>query len=278
MIDKERLETSQADHFMKWITEGPFTLLERPDVERPSRPGGYPDFRFKADAGHEYVLELTRLLAKELKNLEKFAIDSISTAVDCQLSGTYTLGIPVDYLGRARIKPEAAKQTVIEILELIRSGALGETAQLTAGFTVSKVRDDGSRLVPWLISPKLPPDLKLDDPRANELEKEFCNIVLSADHKFQGFAGRRIILISLSQSGLDWQFHAQRFRDSKGVMLTWAENVCKMVTNVDFIYLEPGVNVWHESSKVFTGHKYANSPAGYYVLLWQRSRTTTLPD
>lgn len=285
MENKHELELEQANHFMKWITTGNFKLLEKPELQRPSRKGGQPDFRFEDGAGQEYVLELTRLLNKKLKRLEKFVRDNICASVKGQLPGTYTLEIPVDLIGRGWIEPEIAKQTIAEISALLKSGTLGEVQQLGTGFVLCKVRDDGNRLAHWLTAKTLPPELALDDTIARELEKEFHKIVQSADKKFKGYTGTRILLIGLSQSGLDWEFHAQRFKDSQGIMLVWADNEGKTLVNVDHIYLEPGISVWQPEPsvsgtqwgcKVFAGHRYTNSKAGHYVLLWQRPGTPTL--
>ena len=124
-------------------------------------------------------------------------------------------------------------------------------------------------------------ELTIDNPLARELEKEFRHIIQSTDRKLEGYSGARILLLGLSQSGLDYEFHAKRFKDGQGIMLTWAENEGKMVRNLDYIFLEPGINVWSGSSdslhvKVFAGHKYTNSKAGYYPQVWQRRGTPRL--
>jgi len=275
------LELNQGTNFMHWITLGDFRLLERPDRECISRKGGHPDFRFEDKAGKEYVIEYTRLLQKTLRNLEYFAESHIASPLQGKLPGTYTLEIMVDHIGRGWITVEAANLVVSEIMRLMQSDIQSKTGQLSSGFNLHKVSEDGSRLVPWLIGPTLPAELRLDDPLARELEKEFHDIVQSTDRKLDGYTGARILLLGLSQSGLDREFHAQRFINGQGVMLTWADNEGKAVKNLDYIYLEPGINVWSGSSdnlhvKVFAGHKYTESKAGYYPILWQRPGTPTL--
>lgn len=277
MEDKNVLELKQANHFMRWVTRKSFKLLERPEVECPSRQGGHPDFRFGDNAGNECVLEITRLLNKKLKNLEKFIEGNIAMNVEGQLSGTYTLTIPVDEIGRGWMNPEVAKKTATEILSLAQSGALCESQHLSTGFVISRVLEHGARLVPWLSAPSLPAKLALNDPRARELEKEFRKILESTDNKCEGYAGLRILLIGLSQSGLYWQFHAQRFKGSQGIMITWAENEGRTLVNLDYIYLEPGISVWQaDQRKVFAGHRYTDAQAGHYILLWQRPGTPIL--
>lgn len=281
MENEVDLELSQGDQFMHWIALDGYLLLERPDRERSSRKGGNPDFRFKDKQGKEYVIEYTRLLNKNLRNLEHFTANHIALPLHGKLPGTYTLEILVDQIGRGWLNDNVANTIYSEIVDLIQSGFHKETYQLNNGFTIRKVREDGSKLVPWLIGKILPAELHLDDPLAIELEKEFRTIVQSAERKFEGYSGARILLLGLSQSGLDYEFHAKRFKDGQGIMLTWAENEGKMVKNLDYIYLEPGISIWSGSSdnlhiKVFAGHKYTSSKAGHYPLLWQRQGTPRL--
>ena len=269
------LELNQGTNFIHWITLGDFRLSERPDRERASRKGGHPDFKFVDNSGKEYVIEYTRLLNKTLRNLEHFAESHIAIPLQGKLPGTYKLEIMVDQIGRGWITVEMANLIISEIEALIQSGFQDKIYQLSNGFTLQKVREDGNRLVPWLIGMTLPADLHNNDPIARELEKEFHNIVQSSDRKLEGYLGARILLLGLSQSGLDCEFHAQHFKDSQGVMLTWADKEGKTLKNLDYIYLEPGINVWAGSSnnlhvKVFAGHKYIDGKASYYPLLWQR--------
>ncbi len=281
----DKLELDWANHFMHWVSLGNSKLLEKPDRERHSRQGGHPDFRFEDGAGREYVLELTRLMRKELRKLENFLQECISPRFENQLPGTYVLEIPVDATGRGKIDPQVARNVVAEISQLVQSGVLSHTQRLSTGFVLSKVREDGSRLVPWLLAPEVPYDLALTDPIARELEEEFRGIVKEADQKFRDYDGARILLIGLSQSGLDHDFHASRVKDGQGVMLMWAQDAGEDLANVDYVYVEPGINVWQPTPsssdnltlrKVFAGHRYVNSKAGYYVLLWQRTGSPRL--
>ncbi|MDO8749654.1 MAG: hypothetical protein Q7K03_00690 [Dehalococcoidia bacterium] len=285
MDDKHALELDWANHFMHWVTLGKFNLLEKPDDERPSRKGGHPDFRFEDDAKREYVLELTRLMKKELRNLEKFLLASVSRPIGNQLPGTYVLQIPVDAIGRNWIDPQVAQETVVEISQLVRSGTLGQAQKLRSGFVLTRVREDGGKLVVQLVAPELPYDLALNDPIAKDLGKEFRSIVQEADQKFQGYTGARVLLIGLAQSGLNHEFHAGRSKDGKGIMLMWADNEGKALRNIDYIYVEPGISVWQPGlssgetltlRNIFVGHRYTDSKAGHYVLLWQRTGTPGL--
>ncbi len=65
-----------------------------------------------------------------------------------------------------------------------------------------------------------------------------------ASSKFQSYAGRHILLIDVSQTGLDVEFHPIRPGGKPGLMAIWVANLPPGVANVHEIYLEPGIRVW----------------------------------
>lgn len=275
MQKKSPLELDQAKRFMRLLVMEHLSPIDEPDCSQPSRPGGHPDFIFRDSKGHEYVLELTRLLPRELRELEKFVQDNICTPLDNEMPGTYVLEVPADPLGRGRVTPEVARRCLEEIHALAQNATLAQTQQLGAGFILSKVRDDGSKLVPWIAVQELAFDLAPDDPMAKGLAKEFEKVVCEANSKFSGYRGTRTLVISLSQSALDWEFHSRHFKDGKGIMLTWVESISYGLDNVDFIYLDPSVRVWRGERRVLAGHKYVDARPGHYIPLWQRQRETS---
>ncbi len=272
-MGKNLLELEQARHFVRWVTREDLSPIDEPDCTRPSRPGGHPDYIFRDSGGREYVLELTRLLVPELRKLEQFVMKRICTAVQSGLRGTYVLDIHLkDARGKGRIDPTVADSTVQEITELAQGGSLGQSHRLRTGLVLTRVRDDGNRLVPWITAPGLPVDLATGDPIAMNLENEFHSLVSEADRKFRNYSGARVLLLNTSQSGLDLKFHAQRFKDSQGVLLTWVQNMSLILTNVDSICLEPSIGVWEANGmqRVMAGHRYIESRAGYYLEVWHR--------
>lgn len=270
---KHSLELDQARHFVRWVTREELSPIDKPDCTRPSRPGGHPDYIFRDSEGRVYALELTRLLAPELRQLEQFVANRICRVVESHLPGTYILDIRLaDSLGRERIAPLVADSTAQEIIGLVQRGSLGESYRLSTGFVLTKVIDGGNRLVPWITAPELPFDLAVNDPIAKELQREFHSLISEADSKFRDYGGARVLLVNTSQSGLVLEFHAQRFKGGQGVMFTWVENISLMSTNIDSICLEPGIKVWQAAGmdRVLAGHRYTESKAGYYVELWHR--------
>lgn len=269
---KSTLELDSARHLMRWITRENLAPIDRPDQSQRSRPGGHPDFVFEDSKKRRYVLELTRLLAPELRSLENTVAAQVCAPVEHLIPGTYALHIQLTHpLGRGWIAPEVLKQTVQEITKILKSGTLRNTQELSTGFVLWKARDEGNRLVPWVTSPKLPFDLTDAHPVAKELRVAFEALVEEADLKFRDYDPYRLLLIATSQSGLDLEFHAGRFKDGKGILLTWMDALCERINNIDAIFLEPGINVWSAGGKVMAGHKYIESKAGHYPELWRRS-------
>ncbi len=257
---------------MRWITHEDLTPIDKPDQSQRSRMGGHPDFVFEDSRKRRYALELTRLLNPELRGLENSLAAQVCAPVERLLPGTFGLHIQLtDPLGRGRTAPEVLKKTEQEIAKILKDGTLQNTQQLTAGFVLWKARDEGNRLVPWLTSPELPFDLTDAHPVAKYLRAAFEKLVEEADLKFRGYDPFRLLLIATSQSGLDLEFHARRFKDGKGILLTWMDTLCEQINNIDAIFLDPGVNVWSAGGKVMAGHKYIESKAGYYRELWHRS-------
>ena len=268
---KSSLELGSAKHLMRWITREDLDPLDKPDRSQLSRPGGHPDFAFEDSAKRRYALELTRLLTPELRSLENTVATQVCTPVQHMLSGTYALHIHLaDPLGRGRIAPEVLKKTAQEIAKILKDGTLQDTQQLSTGFVLRKAKDEGSKLVPWITSPELPLDLTDAHPVAKELRAAFEELVEEADSKFRGYDPYRLLLIATSQSGLDLEFHAGRFKDGKGILITWMDALCQRIHNIDAIFLEPGVNVWSAGGRVMAGHKYIESKAGHCPELWRR--------
>ncbi len=264
-------ELNSARHVMYWITREELLPIEKPDTSRPSRPDGHPDFVFQDSTKRKYVVELTRLLTPQLRNLTHAVSIRVCEPLALKLPGTYALQINLtDPLGRGRIAPVLLNQAKEEIERLLQTGILGDKQQLECGFVVWKARDDGSRLVPWVTSPELPFDLNDTYPISNVLRVEFEKLLKEADSKFKGYKPYRILVIGTSQSGLDLEFHAGRFKDGQGILLTWMNSLSGQITNIDEVFLEPGINVWSEGSKVMDGHKYTETKAGHYISLWRR--------
>lgn len=269
---KSSLELDQAKSLMRWITCEDLAPIDKPDCSRPSRRGGNPDFVFEDSKKHRYVLELTRLLAPELRTLENTVAIQVCAEVEGLIPGTYMLRIHLaDPLGRGRIAPKVLRETKEEILGILKDGTLKDSQQLSAEFVLRKVNSEGSKLVPLITSPHLRIDLTDAHPIAKELRRAFGGLIREADLKFRGYDPYRLLLINTSQSGLDLEFHAGRFRDGKGVLLIWMDDLCHQIQNIDAVFLEPGIGVRSWGGKVMAGHKYTESKAGYYLELWRRS-------
>lgn len=277
MAQKSPFEEKQVRDFVEWLKKGEdATLKSRPDMlGLPSRPGGKPDYVFEDKSGQMYVVEVTQLLGPKLRSLEKFALKTICKKVEAEISlpGTFLLEIEKESLTSDSIPEEVARQTADEIMALAKDGRLQDHQPLnTPGFTLGRVEQAGSRLVPWITAQALPYNLTTADPIAQELEGIFNEATLEANGKMEGFTGYRILLLDISQCGLDWELHAQAFRDGRGVLLVWADNISHELANLDAIYLIPGLRVVQppDMRLVLAGHNYVGAPSGYYPCIWQR--------
>jgi hypothetical protein len=274
---KSSLELDTAKHLMRWLTREDLTPIDKPDRSQPSRAGGHPDFVFEDSRKRRYTVELTRLLSPTLRSLENSVAAQVCDPLGYLLPGTYALHIHLtDPFGRGRIAPMVLRQTAQEIAKILKGGTLRDTQQLSAGFVLWKARDEGNKLVPWVTSPELPLALSDADPVAKELRAVFGETVKEADLKFRGYDPYRLLLIPTPQSGLDLEFHAGRFKDGKGILLTWIDALGQRVVNIDAVYLEPGINVRSAGGKVMAGHKYVEARAGYYLELWHRAGVSRL--
>ena len=272
MSSESLLELDSAKSLMRWITREDLTPIEKPDCDQPSRPGGNPDFIFEDSKKHRYVIELTQLLTPSLRKLEYTVVQQVCAPVAHLVPGTYGLHIHLnDPLGRGKIAPKVLKKTAEEVLKILKNGTLQDIQQLSTGFSLWKARSEGNKIVPWITSPDLPFDLTDAHPAAKELRSSFETLIEEADSKFRGYDPYRLLLVATLQSGLDLEFHAGKFRDGKGILLTWIDALCQQILNIDAIFLEPGINVRSVGGKVMAGHKYIERKSGHYRELWRRS-------
>ena len=144
------------------------------------------------------------------------------------------------------------------------------------GFKLTKVLPQGSRLVPQIVGPSIRYDVTEGDSSLVELKRLFPQQVDEAESKLRNWGGNRIMLMGIGQSGLDWEYHAQKFKGGQGVLLTWADNKCQNTRNLDFLFLELGVHVWQVSPglghgpQIYTGTKWVDQSLGFSPLIWRR--------
>lgn len=277
-IDNDsRLEVIQARRLVRWLTGSDGTLISTPDApSRPTRPGGQPDAVLKDVSGKCYVVEVGRLLPPAVRNIDAFATRCIASPLEGKLPGTFTLTIDISKLVSGKLEPGQADTVVGEVNQFLRAGSLQDSQILAGGFTFTKVLPEGSRLVPQIVGPSIAHNVTEDDPSIADLKDFFDRQIAEADSKLRGWKGNRILLMDIGQSGLHWEFHAQKFKGGQGILLTWAAFKCPNTQNLDFIFLEPGVPVWQVSTEsgqgpqIYAGTKWVDKPLGFYPLLWRR--------
>lgn len=270
------IELEWAKHFMYYITRQQLSPICKPDAEDRNRRR--PDYIFEDARGKKYILEVTRWLTPKLRRLEDVALRSIAAPLKGELQGTFTLEVPLDSFRGGKIPKETAEVLVSEIQAIAIARPMTHRYPLSYGFILCKVRDDGSRLVPWITQEELPYDLDVNSEVAKILQGELESILHKKDGKFKGYSGNRVLLINISQCGLDIYYHASASKDGQGIVLRWLAALLKQPSNIDYIYLEPGVGVWQVANgkRVLTGHRHVNAHRGYYVEVWRRPGLPTL--
>ena len=148
---------------------------------------------FQDTGGDRYVIEVTRLELDIWRDFDSAIRKHITRRFDGELCGTFLL--------KARVTPtiipiakKVAPSIIHAISDLAKSGEnLVEEQQIDATFSVSKVREDGSRIVPWIMAPRLPYDLDEAHPEGMELKSKFDQACKEAQSKFENWDGRRVI-------------------------------------------------------------------------------------
>lgn len=277
-IDNDsRLEVMQARRLVRWLTGSDGKLISTPDAPgRQTRPGGHPDAVVQDVSGNCYAVEVGRLLLPAIRNIEAFAKRRIAASLEGKLPGTFTLTIDISNQTRGKLDLGEAATVVGEVNQLLRAGSLRDSQTLGCGFTLARVLPQGSRLVPLIVGPSIAHNITEDDSSVAALKDFFDLQVEEADSKLRGWQGNRILLMDIGQSGLDWEFHAQKFKGGQGILITWAEIKCPNTQNLDFVFLEPGVHVWQvstssgEGPQIYAGTKWVDQPRGFYPRLWRR--------
>jgi hypothetical protein len=121
-----------------------------------------------------------------------------------------------------------------------------------------------------VLAKDLPYDLRADDPAAIALEGQFRRAIHEASSKFESYPGRSVLLLDISQSGLDIEFHAMSLGGESGLMAAWIARLRPELAKVPEIYLEPGVRAWtadEPPQRILAGTRYTDQQRGFYVRL-----------
>ena len=200
---KHNSEMEHAEHFMQWVTLSKPTRIVKLDVKKDRKR---PDFAFHYPAGQSYTLELTSWLTPELKRLQNFLQKYVSRPLRDNLSGTFALYIPFEQLLKGRIEEAEAQTLIAEIKQICSSHVEQGAYQLSIG-ALKKVRDDGHKIVPIITCPET---VYLDENNnaIKKLKSELGKILNEAQEKFRYYRGIRVIVLDISQNGLDIGYHA----------------------------------------------------------------------
>ncbi len=248
------------------LAGGIVCIVDKPDAPgRQSRPGGRPDWVFEDSRQQRYVIEVGRLVPPTVRELEAVILKGITRPLG-ELPGTFVLIAPDD-----RLKPEQQATIRQSIEQHLQAGHLPDDFSPVPGIFVQRAGDPPASLVPWIVVPDLPCNAAADDPQVQGLRSEFECIVKTASAKFQGFEGRRILLLRLVQSGLDRDYHVFPSLGRPGLLSEWLAPMTGTLTAVDDVWLDPGLRVWRQNNhsitgagtlqRVLTGHRYLDTPS-----------------
>lgn len=263
---KHELELEQARHFMQWVTLCEPARITRLD-QRKDR--SRPEFAFYYPSGQRYTLELTSWLTPELKKLRSFLETNVSQPLGSSLPGTFALYIPFDKLKDGQVTKKQATNLVTEIKQIGSSYVGSQTYQLSVG-SLARVRDDGHRLVPVITSPELPPRLDENNKVVGNLRHELIKILSEAQQKFRCYRGMRVLVLDISQNGLDIDYHAGVSKEGPGIVYRWLSTMLNHSTAIHYVCLSQGIRVWHggDFGRMLTGHIYEGRPAPNYREVW----------
>lgn len=272
---KHELELEQSRHFMQWVTMCKSTHVVRLD-QRKDR--NRPDFAFYYPSGQRYTLELTSWLTPELKRLQSFlrAKVKVSEPIEGSLPGTFALYIPLDKLVSGQVTAEQAYSLIAEIKQICSSHIEQPTYQLSIG-ALSKVRDDGHKLVPVITCPEA---VYLDEKNkaTKNLKSKLGKILSEAQRKFRYYRGVRVLVLDISQNGLDIDYHAGFSKEGPGIICRWLSAMLNSSAAIHYICVSQGMRVWGgvSFSRMLTGHIYEGKPAPNYKEVWRKPRLSPI--
>lgn len=263
-------EQDAVERFLRRLTKGaPLTLSCKPDAPgKQSRPGGSPDYVYENPSGQRYVVEATRLIDPRVRQVEQFLKSQVCEPLASVVPGRWMLQFEMGACSENPSKQEAADWIAAAAKQCDR--AVGLHA-LAPGVTLKCFDRAGTGVIPVIEVPELP--VHLPYAGGGTLQTELARILTEATRKFAGYKGERLLLIDISQTGLDWEFHAMPSRDGPGPVLTWVQSASP--SNVDEVYLDTGVRVWHPPSmrRVVTGHRFIDRATAVYVRAWPGFKT-----
>lgn len=268
MNEKFALELELAKHFMQWVTMRDPTRVRKLDVDKRRRR---PDFAFYYASGQRYTVEIKRWLTPKLRQLQAQAEKSIAKLLQNRLNGTFVLDIPFDKFKEGQISKKEARRMISEILQITNPGMKTETHLRSAG-SISKVSDDGRRLVPMVIRAELPVNLDENNQEVIILREKLEEIVLETREKFRWYRGTRVLVMDISQCGLDIDEHAGISKQGPGIVCRWLEKLLKPSERIDYVCLGQGMRLWKGDGRdrILTGHKYVDKPVPNYQEVWRR--------
>lgn len=163
-----------------------------------------------------------------------------------------------------------AHSLVAEIRQICNSQVEPRTYHLSIG-ALSKVRDDGHKLVPVITCPET---VYLDENSkpTKDLKSELSRILSEAQRKFRYCRGIRVLVLDISQNGLDIDYHTGISKEGPGIVCRWLSAMLNSSVTIHYICVSQGMRIWGgvNFSRMLTGHIYEGKPTDNYREVWRR--------
>lgn len=266
--EKSGLELELAKPFMWWVTRHEPSRTRKLDIDKRRKR---PDFAFNYVSGQRYILEIERWLTPEVRQLQAQAEESIAKPLENKLVGTFVLDIPFSKFKGGQIPRKEARRIVSEIQQTVHSGIEQKTYVLGKDLSIFKVSDDGRRLSIMITEPEPPLYLDENNQQVIVLREKLEEIVLKAHEKFRWYRGTRVLLMDISQCGLDIDYHGGISKEGPGIVCKWLEELLEPSARIDYICLGQ-MSLWKSANgdRILTGHKYVDKPPPRYQAVWRK--------
>jgi hypothetical protein len=160
-----------------------------------------------------------------------------------------------------------------QIISVAKSGLKTDAKDLEIGF-LSKIEEDGSRLVCVITYPELPAYLDESDPYVLSLKKKLQAIIDESQQKFFRYRGERVLLLDSSQNCLVTDLHAGFSSEGPGIVRRWLAEIVDPSGGIQHICLSPGTPVSFTNGEIFyrmlTGNRFTGKPGSLYEQVWHK--------
>lgn len=248
-----------------------FALVERPDLQRPSRAEGWPDFIYhKGQDVSNLVIELSRLVEGEQEIWFEKRVESLGHHLEDQLRGKlpgfYIIELPYDLqLPKGRSKAKASKQLLDNLAQTITRAASEGLSSINSPIPTKLIKIDEPGSDAYVTPMKqdfMDNDNVLRDPI---YVARFRGLLIECNRKLMGFEGdHNVLVIDITESKMDLSLLAilaQQQWNLDNLIPTLAPRLTE-------VHLCEGMRVWSGGGGRQLRHKYQGKVPFNWIRLW----------